>query len=636
MKIYFFLIFILSFSLFSFQEPIPSVDNQLAFLFHLKSQTAEPHIKNKEFYLSSLEPFSLNRELNLLHEGFSRDQEKILPLGSYLFCRFPARYFWWKNKMLKTNKKLSLKNSLDFCPELSNFYQEFFPENIYLVFSSYYAKSASSLFGHTLLRFSRKESRGNELLDWGLSYAAAMNGPGGSTNPFLYSWRGLTGGMVGEIQALPYFYKVREYNDFESRDLWNYRILIDDFQKELFMYALWEFSPTQSDYYYLTANCSSIILDLMQILFPDISFYQKIPFYIIPAESIRHLADLKVIDVHPQYRPGALQAWQKFYGELNVDLKKMLTKIINEDNDDVLYKSNVSKTDQARLADALILYWDYLFARELLDERIVHPMKDRRLKLLTWRNQLPSISRSNSEILNEEKKIESPHFMHPSRRIGIGAMDQSHADHSVNIFTSFKFAFHDELDPSKGFAPDIKLTFIGAEAMFNKHQFTLLKFDILELGSFPTVGALLFPLSYYFRIGEQTFFPNIENPTRGYEGYGEEFSFGQTFSLGSFSYLSLMLKHRLYYIEDFPNNHHLDIGPEVFFRSYFTKWPIQLSSSIAYLKDISRFINSSEKSFWWKMDNGISWTLSSEQSLRLIHRNDRNQSYVGFIMNQYF
>src|SRR5690606_41368354 len=48
-------------------------------------------------------------------------------------------------------------------------------------------------------------------------------------NPLLYSLRGLLGGFPGRYQLVPYFLKVQEYNNAESRDLWTYEL---DFSPE--------------------------------------------------------------------------------------------------------------------------------------------------------------------------------------------------------------------------------------------------------------------------------------------------------------------------------------------------------------------------------------------------------------------
>mgnify|MGYP000400942330 CR=1 FL=1 len=96
-----------------------------------------------------------------------------------------------------------------------------------LVFSAYNVSSPSSAFGHTLLRVSKEKlsaksnKRKYELLDYGINYAASI--PEG-TNPMLYAFGGMGGIFPGNFSSVPYYYKIREYNDYEARDIWSYEL----------------------------------------------------------------------------------------------------------------------------------------------------------------------------------------------------------------------------------------------------------------------------------------------------------------------------------------------------------------------------------------------------------------------------
>ena len=93
-----------------------------------------------------------------------------------------------------------------------------------LVFSSYYLNNPASAFGHTFLRFNRAHTTAigerRELLDYGIDYSADVD----TGNAVLYAIKGMTGLFPGTFKRIPFFYKVREYNDYESRDLWEYEL----------------------------------------------------------------------------------------------------------------------------------------------------------------------------------------------------------------------------------------------------------------------------------------------------------------------------------------------------------------------------------------------------------------------------
>ena len=61
----------------------------------------------------------------------------------------------------------------------------------------------------------------------------------------------MLGGFRGVFSLLPFYYKVREYSDFESRDLWEYEFKFSEEESQFFVKHLWELGDTWFDYYYL-------------------------------------------------------------------------------------------------------------------------------------------------------------------------------------------------------------------------------------------------------------------------------------------------------------------------------------------------------------------------------------------------
>ncbi len=76
------------------------------------------------------------------------------------------------------------------------------------------------MFGHTLLRLDPKDQQQLNLVSYAVNYAATVAG----NDNWSYAWKGLTGQYPGEYYLSPYYRKVKEYGDFESRDLWEYEL----------------------------------------------------------------------------------------------------------------------------------------------------------------------------------------------------------------------------------------------------------------------------------------------------------------------------------------------------------------------------------------------------------------------------
>ncbi|TMA26980.1 MAG: DUF4105 domain-containing protein, partial [Deltaproteobacteria bacterium] len=165
--------------------------------------------------------------------------------GADVQCRFPARMAWLNGRLHFDFARLPLAS----CPKFEEFYAKIAARSVTLVFSSYFLNSPASAFGHTLLRLDKGDEsvagKHFELLDYGVNYTATID----TGNAFIYAVKGLFGLFPGQFSAIPYFYKVREYNDFESRDLWEYDLSLTPEQVALVVAHIWELGSTQFPYY---------------------------------------------------------------------------------------------------------------------------------------------------------------------------------------------------------------------------------------------------------------------------------------------------------------------------------------------------------------------------------------------------
>ena len=100
------------------------------------------------------------------------------------------------------------------CRELDQALEKVEPRRAVLIFPGNHNNSPASMFGHTLIAVEgRHESR---LLSFAVNYAAHTD----ETNGFAYAIKGVFGLYPGYYSLLPYYVKVREYNDLERRDVW--------------------------------------------------------------------------------------------------------------------------------------------------------------------------------------------------------------------------------------------------------------------------------------------------------------------------------------------------------------------------------------------------------------------------------
>ena len=131
-------------------------------------------------------------------------------------CRFPARYKWLKDE-LKIDNKIIKEVS---CSNLNFWLQNLEYSNISIVFASHFLDAPASTFGHTFLKLKSSIYKETDLLGNSINFAAFSQNVG----IIEYFIKGISGGFPGLFGVYPYHVKVKEYNDFEKRDLWEYNI----------------------------------------------------------------------------------------------------------------------------------------------------------------------------------------------------------------------------------------------------------------------------------------------------------------------------------------------------------------------------------------------------------------------------
>jgi len=198
-------------------------------------------------------------------------------------CRFPARFLFLRETLAIDASRLPVQR----CPKAESFLAELDPGSLTLIFSAYYLNNPASAFGHTFLRLNKQHSLAvgerRELLDYGIDYSADVD----TDNAIIYAFKGIVGLFPGTFKRVPYYYKVRTYNDYESRDLWEYELSLGPKQLLMLSAHLWELGHTYFAYYYLTENCSYHVLSLIEVADPSLHLLEGISAPVIPADTVR-------------------------------------------------------------------------------------------------------------------------------------------------------------------------------------------------------------------------------------------------------------------------------------------------------------------------------------------------------------
>lgn len=361
-------------------------------------------------------------------------------------CRFPARF-----QFLKRTVPEAKDWSMPACPRFDGFREGLRAKSATLVFSAYYLNNPSSAFGHTFLRLNRgtTQEKRHPLLDYGLGFAASAP----DSDPVSFALGGLFGWFRGDFTSIPYYLKVQEYNDYESRDLWEYDLELSADEVKFLIEHLWELANVKISYKYLSKNCSSLMLTSLEAAAPRLELLSRVPYWVIPADTVRALYDVPGLVAGYQYRPSKRSLFRARFKSLNDAEREQVTALIQDRN-------SIEKTEALTgpragdILDALIDYNDFRYYKQLV--RKDPETAERKQRLLVARSKLgPS---GGPAVEPDEPLLEKPHLAHGSARSSAGMLFARSGERSYLV--GQRFALHDLLDEQRGYPRDSEIDFL--------------------------------------------------------------------------------------------------------------------------------------------------------------------------------
>ncbi len=406
---------------------------------------------------------------------FLIDYDKRPIDDKHVVCRFPYRAKYVVNKGYKAAIKTPN------CPTLEKFRATVAPVGVSLLFSSYFLDSPASTFGHTFLRLRRNSLKVAtehqiELLDHGIGYAANPS----TMNPLLYSVLGFVGGFDGVFSMVPYYYKVREYNDAESRDLWSYDLDMSPQQMADLVDHLWEVGQATFPYYYLTENCSYYILEILEIV-TGWKLLDRMPFWIIPVDTLKAVTSEPGFVKEVSYRPSLKSQFEERVRYLSTAEQKQVRSLRYE------------PTWTTVQIDAAIEFLELKFAKQ------VRTPGTEELKLRDEFLAARASRRESSRL--QVPKPPSPDQIHPSSRMGMHL--GYHETFKNYLGVEQRFAYYDPLDPPQAKPAFSEIIFMDIAARFYPHtnDFDIQKTDLLRVRIRNPYTLWLSPWSYSLTVG---------------------------------------------------------------------------------------------------------------------------------------
>ncbi|MCP5459651.1 MAG: DUF4105 domain-containing protein [Gammaproteobacteria bacterium] len=454
-------------------------------------------VVDPRFFLAATGQTDPQAELEATLSAFFSEQPRE-PSGQPAQCAFIARYRWLRSVLAIDPQRLVPAT----CDRFQRWWSALNPASLTLIFASAYMDNPASMFGHTLLRIDqRQQTEQTRLLAYTVNYAAHDT----STNPLDYAVSGLTGGFRGYLDIKPYYELVKEYGDIENRDLWEYRLNLNDRQIERLVMHVWELQGIYFDYFFFKENCAYRLLTLLEVADPSLRLSEQFSVWAIPPDTVRLLTEQTGLVDTVTPRPARSTVLQRRMNTLSGAERERLAALVDpEVATPAGGLAGLSPPSQARVLDAAI---DYLAYRQAGEESVAADERQHLHHLLTLRSRLPV----DSDLPMTVPYATQPELGHGSARAGLGWGWRS-GEAFLEMDT--RAAYHDLLDPDPGYTPGAQIEVLDLAVRYypKPESLRLQRLTLLDMVSLTTAEGLLRVPSWRLRAGwERTTQPGCDD-----------------------------------------------------------------------------------------------------------------------------
>jgi hypothetical protein len=524
-------------------------------LLHFKNGKSE--IDDKKFFLSSYGKQNPKAELQATIDALLKDKNKT-------FCKFPSRSMWLLEKLPTLKDEIGEYS----CQEIDKIIKDYNPKSISLIFPTAHINSPASMYGHSFLRVDNGSK--TTLLSQAINYAAQTQ----ESNGLLFAYNGLTGGYEGRYSITPYYNKIKEYNDMERRDIWEYELNLSEEEILKLLYHQFEIKDYYADYFFFTENCSYNLLWLLQVARADVELVDKFGIKAIPIDTIRAVNDADFIK-SVSFRPSKSKKIKEIIKKID-DIKVANRFLENGYKPKIIKEQN--EQQKAYILDLSSGMIRYKRAKNKIEKK--EYIKD----LMTILKQRSEVDfKSEYPVLKPARPLEG----HKTSRVQILGSEDS-------FLLSFKPSFHDVYDVERGYIEGAYINFFDLALKKDKGKdIKFEKFDIVNISSYAPREMFFKSYSWEVLFGfERNYLDKMQFQLKG----------GAGFSYKSFGFLYYIFLDPAFYIGDdfsvslspkvgiIKNFLHLKIGANAQ-REFFSNGDEithgEIFSTYSLLKDIS-------------------------------------------------
>ena len=387
-------------------------------------------------------------------------------------CAFPARL-----KFLKQNTSIQFPQVQ--CKDFDWWYKRIAAKGVSLVFSSYYASNPASMFGHTLLKLNTEEDGPGKLSDFSVNFAANT----GPEKGLLYIIKGLFGGYYGLFSTEPYYNRVNDYVNGESRDLWEYQLKMDQDAVDWVVKHIWELKTNSYfDYYFFDENCSYVVLKVLEVGNLNWQLGHGFYFYALPVGTIKRLQEnkaIKRVTFRPSFRKKMYFRQESLSPEQNKIFQQLKTKSLE-----------LKDVKDPQVLEAFAAFLRFKRYEDGDIKEVVDQFKKEIRKTLIARAKLGGKTNVDESIIEKRNLYDNPLGSHHSFTLesSFGYHSQRKAFEQIH----WRFGIHGIFNSGLGLPPFSNLEFVAAKLRYynDSQKFRLQEFTAIDMVSHPDYDLL--------------------------------------------------------------------------------------------------------------------------------------------------
>ncbi|HEY2976681.1 MAG TPA: DUF4105 domain-containing protein [Burkholderiaceae bacterium] len=332
---------------------------------------------------------------------------------SHARCRFPARALWLAQQgALRAH---ALPHAA--CPRLAAWARIERMRSVSLLLVSGYFGNPASSFGHSLLRLNTEDGSASDgLVDLGVNFGALV--PDGEST-LVYVVKGLSGGYQAGFSDKPYYSHDLIYSRTEFRDMWDHELELDEGERLMLVYHLWEIVGKKFTYYFLKENCAYRMAELLALVRND-DLLERSGLWFAPVEMFHRLQESEGRSGRRWFRairfiPSAERVLRHEFGALDEEQARVANALIEHGAAEPKNElRTLASAQQIGVLDTLMAYYTYRMAAE--EPHVAAGTRQAKDGVVRTRLQLPPSPPSGAAIPPERSPAEGT----PPMLAGIG------------------------------------------------------------------------------------------------------------------------------------------------------------------------------------------------------------------------